>query len=81
MHAEDIGLSPKYVMHDRDRKFTREFDEIVKSVGGCLPMGIQRPLMTKLEDDGYFVWAAIRCKQLLRQLGQTGGSDEFVRTE
>ena len=33
MHAEDIGLSHGYVMHDRDRKFTREFDEILESSG------------------------------------------------
>jgi len=33
MHAEDIGQEPKLLMHDRDTKFTKEFDEIIKSTG------------------------------------------------
>ncbi len=33
MHAEDVGLSPELLMHDRDTKFTNEFDEIIKSTG------------------------------------------------
>lgn len=36
MHAEDINLSPGYVMHDRDQKFTREFDEILESSGATV---------------------------------------------
>ncbi|REJ95434.1 MAG: hypothetical protein DWQ29_02010 [Planctomycetota bacterium] len=35
-HAEGIGLSAGYVMHDRDTKFTVEFDEIIKSTGAKL---------------------------------------------
>lgn len=35
MHAEDIGLEPKRLMHDRDTKFTKEFAEIIKS-SGCV---------------------------------------------
>ncbi len=33
MQAEDSGLEPELVMHDRDTKFTNEFDEIIKSTG------------------------------------------------
>lgn len=33
MHAEDAGLDPKYVVHDRDTKFTAEFDDVFKSSG------------------------------------------------
>ena len=33
MHSEDIGLEPEVLMHDRDTKFTSEFDEIIKSTG------------------------------------------------
>lgn len=33
MHAEDVALSPELLMHDRDTKFTNEFDEIIKSTG------------------------------------------------
>lgn len=33
MHAEDVDLSPKLVMHDRDTKFTAQFDELLKSAG------------------------------------------------
>jgi putative transposase len=33
MHAEDVGLSPKLVIHDRDTKFTFQFDEILTSAG------------------------------------------------
>jgi putative transposase len=33
MHAEDVQLEPKYVMHDRDTKFTAEFDQVFKSSG------------------------------------------------
>ncbi len=33
MHAEDVGYSPKLVIHDRDTKFTAQFDEILKSAG------------------------------------------------
>ncbi|QDU35958.1 hypothetical protein Mal4_02410 [Maioricimonas rarisocia] len=35
MHTEDVGLSPGYVLHERDRKFSREFDEILKCAGGA----------------------------------------------
>lgn len=33
MHSEDIELEPEILMHDRDAKFTKEFDEIVQSRG------------------------------------------------
>lgn len=33
MHAEDMELSPRLVMHDRDMKFTAQFDEILESAG------------------------------------------------
>ena len=33
MEAEDLNLSPKYVMRDNDTKFTAQFDEVIKSSG------------------------------------------------
>lgn len=33
MHAEDMNLSPEILIHDRDTKFTKEFDNIVRSSG------------------------------------------------
>ena len=33
MHSEDIGLEPEILMHDRDTKFTKEFDESMISTG------------------------------------------------
>jgi len=33
MHAEDVDLEPEILMHDRDTKFTAEFDKIMKSSG------------------------------------------------
>ena len=33
MHAEEAGLSPRRVIHDRDTKFTQGFDEILKAAG------------------------------------------------
>lgn len=33
MHAEDVGLSPKQIIHNRDTKFAAQFDEILKSEG------------------------------------------------
>ncbi len=31
--AEDVDFEPEILMHDRDTKFTNEFDEIIKSTG------------------------------------------------
>lgn len=36
MHTEDVGLSPKLVMHDRDTKYTAQFDEIFASHGAAV---------------------------------------------
>lgn len=33
MHAEDVGLMPEYVQHDRDTKFTAAFDDVFESAG------------------------------------------------
>ena len=33
MEAEDLQLTPKYVMRDNDTKFTSQFDEVIKSSG------------------------------------------------
>ncbi|MEW4530194.1 integrase core domain-containing protein [Maioricimonas sp. JC845] len=44
MHAEDTGLWPGYVLHDRDTKFTRGFDAILKSAGATVKKtSIQSP--------------------------------------
>lgn len=31
MHAEDVQLSPKYVMRDNDAKYTVQFDKVFES--------------------------------------------------
>ncbi len=33
MVAEDMGVAPEYVMRDTDAKFSRQFDEVLKSSG------------------------------------------------
>ena len=33
MVAEDLQLTPKYMMRDNDTKFTAQFDEVIKTSG------------------------------------------------
>lgn len=33
MVAEDMGLTPEYVMRDNDAKYSAQFDEVLKSSG------------------------------------------------
>jgi putative transposase len=36
MVAEDMGLTPEYVMRDNDAKFSAQFDEVLKSSGAIV---------------------------------------------